>query len=224
MSGRRRALPAAVMAVALLLIAVLLVVPFFGKERGVAAAIPQPPPLFAAALIEIGPGERACMGKVTFAPGGEVAQVKVATYARPPVPFTLTLAAGSYRATARQPATYSDNDTVSLAVAAPDRAVRGDACVRNDGRRRLALYGAEDRTRRRAVTTVGGKPEKANFQLALYGEADANLGDRYDEVTEHATAFRPGGPWVAWLMSVLVLVGVPAALVGAVACAAREDT
>ena len=218
---RRAAL--ATLLLGLALVAAVLVVPYLAQERRVPASIPQPPPLFGAELVEVQPGASACLKGVTLGERAGVAELKVATFGRTAVPFTLTLSAPGYEAVARQPPTYADNAAVALRVAAPPRTLRGAACVRNQGTRRMALYASGDRTRRAAVATVDGRRERFAFQLALYERGGATLAARAPQIAERMATFRPVPPWVAGLLAVLVLAGVPVALVLAVGGAARDD-
>lgn len=193
-----------------------LVVPFAREERRLPTAVPQPSPLFGADLLEVPAGAEACLRNITLGARTGAAELKVATYGRPAVPFTVTVAWPEAATIARQPATYEDNVVISLPVVRrPGRDVRGSACVRNEGSRRMALYAAGDRTRRTAVSTVDGRRERVAFQLALYERAPASLAARAPDVAERMATFRPVAPWVVWLLAGLVLLGVPLALAAA---------
>ena len=205
----------------LLLVALVLLVPFATEDRRVATAIPQPPPLFLQDLVEVRPGEEACLREITINPRGEVAELKLATFGRPGIPFTLTLSGDGYRSAVRMGGTYVDNDVVALTVRPPDRPVRGQACVRNDGRVRLALYGASDRTRTGAATRVDGRLSKPNLQIAFYERERSSLASRLPEIAERMSTFRPVARWEVWVLGVLVLAGVPALLVTAALKASR---
>jgi hypothetical protein len=194
----------------------VLVVPFLVRDRPLPASIPQPSPLFAVNFVELPPGERACLRPITIDPHSEVAVLKVTTFGAPAVPFTLDVRAAGYRAGGTSPAGYADGVPVGVPLAPPRGTVRGAACVRNAGDRRIALYGAGDRTRTAAGTFVAGRRLDVNFQLAFYERAPASVADRWPTIAERLATFRPVAPWVVWVVAALLLLGVPAALVGAV--------
>src|SRR3712207_5523868 len=111
----------------MLVVVAVLVVPFLTKEHRVAAAIPQPPPLFSVELVQVEPGERACLSPITLPEGGDVAELKIGTFGAPPIPFTLTLSGGGHSASREVRGGYADNATVSVPVTPPPSAVRGAA-------------------------------------------------------------------------------------------------
>jgi hypothetical protein len=212
----------AVAVAGLALVVLVLAVPFATEERALPAAIPQPAPLSPPELVAIPPGGEACLRGVTVDPRSELAEVRVATYGQPAIPFRLRLRGeGGWRTAARAPRGYADNATLRLPVDPPPAPVRATACVRNEGESPLALYGAADRTRTAVVTTVDGAPQPATAQLAFYERAPATLAERAPEIAERVATFRPVGPWLVWVLGGLVLVGVPVLLVVALARAAR---
>jgi hypothetical protein len=76
----------------------------------------------------------------------------------------------------------------------------------------MALYGASDRTKTGAATRVRGRRQKANLQLAFYERRPATLAERWPQIAERMATFRPVGPWMVWLLGLLVVAGVPAAV------------
>ena len=219
--GRAAALLAAVAGA--VLVTVLLALPFGTKDRVLPAAIPQPTPLFSTPVVSVPGGKAACMRPATVDEHSEVANIKVGTRRRPAVPIRFTIRGDGYRATAGVPATYADNDTVPIPVEPPAEPERVRICVANEGERVIDLYAADDRTRTRAETFVGGRRVAPNFDLWFTEREPASFADRAGTIAERIATFRPGGPWLPWLIGILVLAAVPLALVVAIVRAAGAD-
>ncbi len=218
-----RRLAAFTTAVGMLLVALLVVWPFATKDRALPATVPQPPAIKTLSLVEVPAGGRACLKDVAVDQHSALARVKVGSEGVPGPPLTLVLTGEGYRAVARQPGGYPDNAVVDLPVRPPRAVTEVDACLRNGGTARILLYGTADRAQSTALTYVDGKRVPANFQLAFFEARPASFADRAATIADRTTRFRPGGAWLAWLLAGLVLVGVPVALVGAVAASAEEE-
>ena len=57
---------------------------------------------------------------------------------------------------------------------------------------------------------MDGKPVRGNFELAFAEAGDQTLAARLPAAVERMQGFRPGAPWLTWIVGVLFLVGVPA--------------
>jgi hypothetical protein len=200
----------------------VLVVPFLVRDRAMLATTPQPPAPTALALVELRSGQRACLDKAVMDERSDRAQITVGTYGRTASPLELTISGPGVHEAARIPPSYRDNSTLTIPVQPPDKAVVTTICVRNAGDRKLALYGGADRTSR-STTRVDGKPIPANFTV-LFAEARRHtLLERLPLAVERMQAFRPDAPWLAWLVAVLFVIGMPLAVVWAFAGAAQAD-
>jgi hypothetical protein len=200
----------------------VLVVPFLVRDRDVLATTPQPPAPTSLSLVELRAGQRACLDKAVVDEHSERALITVGTYRRPPSPLQLSITGPGLRETRRIPPTYRDNLTVSVPVNPPDDAVVTTICVRNDGERQIALYGGADRTSR-STTRVDGAPIPANFAIAFAERDRHSLLERMPLAIERMQVFRPDAPWLAWLVGVLFLLGMPLAVVWAFAAGAHAD-
>ena len=204
------------------LVTVLLTVPFGTKERLLPAAIPQPTPLFSTPVVSVPGGKAACLRPAVVDEHSEVANIKVGTRRRRAVPIRFTIAAKGHRVVARVPPRYADNDTLPIPVDPPDAPVRAEVCVGNEGDHVIDLYAADDRTRTRADTFVGGKRVGPNYDLWFTERRPASFFDRASTMTERIATYRPGAAWLPWLVGILVLVGVPIAVAVAIVRAADE--
>jgi hypothetical protein len=200
----------------------LFVIPFMTRERDFRATTPQPPAFAVASLVELRAGQEACLDKAVLDEYSERASFIVGTYRGPPSPLRLSITGDGLREVRDVPPTYKDNDTVSVPVDPPDEPVVATICVRNDGDRKIALYGGADRTSR-STTRVDGRPIAANFAIAFAEAERHTLLERMPLAIERMQAFRPDAPWLAWLVGFLFVLGVPLAVVWAHAAAAGCD-
>ncbi|MEX2195743.1 MAG: hypothetical protein WD844_10705 [Thermoleophilaceae bacterium] len=206
----RRALA---LAVGLLLAgAAALFVPYLTEDRDAVVSTPATEPLFTTpALIELEGGERACARQVLLDPEAGAARIRVGTFGAQGQPLELLLVGPGYRESVPVPGGYSDNAALSVPVEGPAEELIGRACVENDGRRAVALYAtSEPRTVTRMDVTVEGEPVKADLALTFTEGERQSILERTPEILDHATAFGPAGPWLAWALAFLVLLGVPA--------------
>ena len=200
----------------------VLVIPFLMRDRDMLATTPQPPARTAVSLVELRSGQRACLDKAVMDERSERARITVGTYGRAASPLELTISGPGLREVERIPPTYRDNLTLTVPVDPPDEAVAATICVRNEGDRKVALYGGADRTSR-STTRVDGKPVAPNFTI-LFAEAGRHtLLERLPLAVERMQVFRPDAPWLAWLAAVLFVIGMPLAVVWAFAAAAHAD-
>lgn len=201
-------------ALALAVFAALVAVPFLSEKRDFPAAVTSPPALVTVALAELKPGQRLCMRDVTIEPRSESARMKVGTYSKPGPALTLELSGPGYRQTARLPGGYPDNLVQSFAVNPPERAMLVRACLRNEGRTRIALYAAADRARSRAFVTVDGREIKMTPQFSFWEGQPRSLAERAPLVAQRVATFRGplGYTWVVWAAAIAATLGLTAGL------------
>ena len=224
-AGRER-VAALVGAVTVLVVLLLvLVLPFLTRERRIVAEVPQPAALFSVGLVEMLPGQQACMDQLGLLPGRQLAQLRVGTYGKPASPLAVSLKGSGYSTQSTVAPTYVDNATITVAFTGPSRVVQGVFCVKNAGRHPVALYGAADRTKSRSVTAVNNVPVPANFELTFYAADRDSLIARTREILDRVQLFHAHiVSWLVWPLALLLLLGVPlAAIVTALAPARRSD-
>jgi hypothetical protein len=224
----RRLLTAVLVGAGLVVLVTLTVLgaAWLGKDREFLASVPQPPPLERTVTVPVAPGDSACLADATVLPSSEVAQVRIGTRGEPAVPLTLSVTGpAGYRSTTRVAPTWENNALVDMRLRPPARPVHGRVCLRNDGRRVVDLYAADDRAETISRTFVAGRRVPANFVLR-FAEADrTTIGDRLGGILDELSVFRPGfvGPWLLWPLTILVVLSVPLGIVGALWLALRED-
>jgi hypothetical protein len=211
---RRAALAGGGLVLLIGLVAVL--IPSLTRDRASLTTTPQPPPLDAVTLIELRAGAEACLDRATIDQDAERAIVRVGTYGRPASPLQLTIDGPALHEVADIPPTYADSVPVSVPVEPPRASLLARVCLRNQGDRRVALFGAADRSSR-STTRVNGKQVTGNFEVAFAETEPRSLAARLPDVVDRLQGFRPDAPWLVWLLGVLFVVGVPAGAVWAVA-------
>src|SRR5688572_24193587 len=128
MSDRLRPTGIAVAAVCAILlgVAVWLAAGWATKDRAYLSSVPQPPPVQYTVVIPVAPGASVCIDGATILPDSDLAQFRIGTRAKPPVPVTATASGpGGYRSVARIPATWKDNDLLTADIDPPARGLHG---------------------------------------------------------------------------------------------------
>jgi hypothetical protein len=220
---RRAAVAAAVLVILAGVLAGLL--PALTRDRDYPAEIPSPPALRETSLVDLPAGARACWPYAVVEHHAGEARFKVTTRGRPGAPLVLGLTGDGYRARVAVPAGYPDNSELHVAVPRPARDAEVVTCLRNAGRRAVALYASRDRTRSRSLASVDGRPTGASVWFSLYEPRPVSLLDRLGATMPRMSAFRAGvvGPWLLWPLALLFVLGVPAGTVWAYARALRDD-
>jgi hypothetical protein len=188
--------------------------PYLTRDREYFATTPQPDPLFIVSTIPLAPGQRACMDRAVVDQYGDQARLFVGTFGRPAVPLELSLNGAGYRATSRVPATYADSVPFHVAVRPPARPLEVTICIRNAGKRRVALYASHDRTNSRSQVRVDGVKVGPDFDIVFTERRPVSIVDRLSVSLERAGAFRPFGvsPGTLWPLLILFVIGVPLAV------------
>jgi hypothetical protein len=163
---------------------------------------------------------------VAFDPATRAATILTDKGTRNGPPLRVTATAPGYRSTAFVPGGYGGFASLQATLDAPPRSAIGEVCVENEGRRRVGLQGTEEgRIQNRSATTVDGRELRQKLTLLL-GEGRArSLADRPGEVLDRMAAFKPPilGSAVLAVIGLLILAGVPAAVVYAIARSISED-
>jgi len=211
---RRAALGGAL--IVLLLGALIAARPFVTRDRDLLTTTPQPSALTALATISLRAGQQACLDRAVLDDRSEQMRIRVGTSGRRPPPLGVTIRGRGYRERARVPAGgYVDSVVLGVPIAAPDGARLVTVCVRNEGRRKIVLYAANDRTRSRSTTRVDGRRVAPNFELAFAEARPDSLLDHLPVILRRLTAFRPVGQGLLWPLAILFALGLPAAVLTA---------
>ena len=215
-----------VAAVILLVVGVARMLPFVTEQRQIVSSVPVPPPLFTISPVAIDPGRRACTDQVALDERSGVAAVRAVPRTRDVPRLTLTARAGDYRArTPFRGGLGVHRDVLEASFAAPPGPRRATVCVRNDGRRRIALVGTEEpRTATRSVTRISGviQPDLA---LTIYEPGRRSLLAAAGEILDRAALYKAGflRGWMLAPLALLVLAGVPLGVLWALGHALRAE-
>jgi hypothetical protein len=210
---RSRAATATISAAVVLLVGVIAWwTPWLTRDRQFAASVPQPPPLFAITLIPLGRHDRACFSDAVMDARSETARFQVDTRGGPAQPLTLSLTGSRYRVVRHIPPDYANDQLIVVPLSPPQQDLAVTACLINEGRRNIELFGSSDRTKAPYTTRVNGRPVSANPEFAFYERRPTSIVDRLSTIMDRARAFRPGfvGPWLLWPLAIAFAIGVPA--------------
>jgi hypothetical protein len=210
---------------ALVLFAVLvptLIAPYLDESRRTLVEVPQPAPLFSVSLVELLPHEQGCADEIGLLPGKQVAEMRIGTYGKPASPLLVTLTAPGYREAVPVAPTYADNGLLDVPFSGPAKVLEGSFCVANRGRFPVALYASADRTKSRSTTTVDGHLWPSNFDLAFYSAKRRSLLDILPAIVRRLRLFHAHvGLGLLWVLLVLMVIGVPAAVIAVVMSTSR---
>jgi hypothetical protein len=190
-------------------------------ERDLAFTLGVNPAQIAAPL---NAGQEVCQGPIDVPERFERVQMKVGTFGRPGQPLDVavrefpggrTLAAGALRGG------YADNSTPAVALRSVPDGTRVVVCVRNAGRRQVALYGGAGAAARTSTARIGTRNLRTDLTLVFKRDEDRSVMALLPAMFERASLFHPGwaGPWLFWVLLGAVVVLVPALVWRALAAA-----
>jgi hypothetical protein len=212
----------ATMVVLLAAFAIHEVRPFLTPNRPQNVGTPVPTALFNLPLLSLKGHDTACLLDVSIPTDAERASFTPKSYGKPGPPLTVEMSGPSgYRSVTRVPAGWVDGVTQHVAVQPPEQSLRGSFCLRNDGRRPIALNAID----RPATPTqqVNGVFTTTQMSLSFERAQEASLLHRIPELMRRASYFTWPGVWFLYVIAVLVLVGVPLGIVYAFASVLRAD-
>jgi len=218
MRSRRWLLPA-LSGVAIVILLLAFGIGWLTKDRVAYTGTPTPPAFADITPIELRPGQEACETEVAFERDTRKAVVLSAKFPGEGPPLRLTARGGGWSASGRIEGGYMGAGPLAADLPAPPRSLLATVCVENTGRRAVALQGTtEGRIQARPITSVDGEEIPAKMTLLLTEGAPRSLADRPGEILDRIAAFKP--PFVGKasliLLLLLVLVGVPGAVVYAI--------
>jgi hypothetical protein len=193
----------------------------FAFTLGVTPAMP---------VVTLDPGQQACQTGIVVPPAAGFDRVRFAlgTFHRPGPAVSIVVRDPATRRVlggGTLPGGYGDvaqapTHTVAVGKVLPGSRV--DVCLRNEGPRRVAVYGNADAASRVTTATVADAPAGVDLSLVFAGPQRSLLA-RLPAIAERAALFRadPIGPWTFWVVAALALLGVPALLATAVSRASR---
>jgi hypothetical protein len=198
-----------------------------GREAVATTATPEP--ISDATPIRLAPGQRVCTADITLTPRGAVAGLKLVDEvhgAAPRIAVTVRgpgYAAGPVIAASSGP---QGRDLRARLRPAPPRELFGELCAENAGSSATALIGTrEARTLSRARTRAEGRETATDLSLTFFEAERRSLLALWPVVVEKLAVLRGflGHGWLLWPLTLLVVLGVPAAVLSALHRALRED-
>jgi hypothetical protein len=221
---RRTALIAFV--VVLGLFGVFIALPYLSDERDLfAAGVPSPPPLQFTSIDQVPGHGRACMTDLALTPQSEKMQFQVGTFRKRGPALTVTINAPGYSSRSRVPAGFEDNAILELGIKPPPSSRLVTLCIRNDGKRKVALYASADRAKSRVNVFVNGKQVEATPWL-IFGEAEPRtIWQRLPLTFDRVAIFRGflGHPWLVWTLALLFAIAMPVLMGAGLAAAFGRD-
>ena len=221
----RRTLPA-ISALAFLIVALAFGLPWLTRDRPATTGTPTPPPFTAITPITLKPGEEACQSLVAFETDTRTATVLSAENVEDGPPLRIVARAEGWESAGDVAGGYGEFAGLQAQLDPPPDDVLGEVCVTNEGDERVRLQGTEEgRVQTRSETSVDGEPIVTRMALLLGQGADRSIADRPGQILERVAAFKPPlvGTWSLALLALLVLLGVPALVVFAVARGIADD-
>jgi hypothetical protein len=209
------------------LVAAVLWIPWATKSRVVTAATPVPAALVGYVPAPLPGGATGCMSSVTFSPQTQIGEIAVVTKGKPGPALAISAKATGYRASARVPAGYHDNDAIRFDLATPKDAVIGSLCIRNTGKQTVVLKATtEFRTMGRPQLSIDGTPQPMDPKLIFYERDRSSFLSRAGDILRHAAVFTP--PFlpriVLGLLALIALIGIPVAVAFALKSAVEADS
>jgi hypothetical protein len=220
---RRWAVASAV--VALVIAAFVVVRPFVAAQRDFAAEVPSPASLVDTDSVPLARGAPVCFANAVIEPHSQQARFKIATGGPPAPALRMDVRGTGYHQSVAIPAGAANYQLLQVPITPPAVATPVRVCFHDRGRRAIALLASNDRTRSRSTVVVGGTPVDKSVWFAFYEATPQAITERLPLIFQRMATFRPGYvvPALLWVLCVLFVLGVPAAVVWAYVRGARED-
>ena len=201
------------------LFVLLAALPYLSDEREMSAGAPAPPALTEITLVEVPAGSQVCVRKIVLDERMGLLRFRVGTYGRPGPPLAVSLTAPGYSERARVRAGWRDNAEHSVRVNSPPASRLGQVCLRNQGSRKIAIYGAADQARSRAIVELDGEAQDASPTLTFFERDRRTILSEPALTASRVAVFRGplGYAWVVWAAAIVFLIALPVALVLALA-------
>lgn len=201
--------------------------PFVTNERTVVTSTPSPGPNGPALNIPLAPGSRLCVTPAAIDVATRQAQVALAPTTQS---VTLAVEASGPGYQSRQDITVAPSakvQSVNGGLSGPPRNVTGDVCLRNVSDTRVALLGTNNPAWiGLARTTIDGRElENQAIALNLVEGRRQSLVSRLGTIVHRASDFTDGLMpfWLAWIVVVGLVLGIPFAVFGAFWSALRAS-
>jgi hypothetical protein len=193
------------------------------ERRTLAFTLSVPPQ---AGLIVLHPSQRACQRPISVAAGFDAVQPQLGTFRRsgPALAVTVERTSGQVLAQGRLAGGYADVARPSIPVGHVPGGGSVAVCIRNEGTRKVALYGSADAASPTSTALLDGKPTGFDAALIFRDAHPHSTLAVLPAMFDRASLFRAGwiGAWLYWTLLVVVVVGVPLLLGWALFLALRS--
>ncbi|HXE44432.1 MAG TPA: hypothetical protein VN635_04460 [Conexibacter sp.] len=204
--------PAVIAFLALALAALATVVALgAGQRRSLAFTLGVTP---FAPVATLQPGQQVCQQPIPAAAPFEAVELRVRAQRQPTGPLVVTVVRVADRAplgrgTLADAAPRAQRRVV--AVGHVDVGGEIALCVRDAGRRAVALYGGPDQSARTSSAYLDGRPLDADLDIVFRRADPVSTLTLLPRMLDSAALFRVGwiGPWLYWLLLAAVAIGVP---------------
>jgi hypothetical protein len=209
----------------LLVVGALRMAPWATERRQLLSSVPGPAPVTQITPLRLAPGARACTAEVALDRHSGVARLIAAPGVGHGPPLTVTVRAGSWRAAGRVAAGYRENAYLDAPFAPPPGDRLATVCVRNAGRRPVALVSsAETPTQTRQITRIG-TTQQPDLTLSILEPGRRSLLDAAPRILARAAAYKAGflRGWMVALLALATVLLVPAGAIWALWRALRAE-
>lgn len=201
--------------------ALLFIRPFATREREIISSTPASPSLFTPPVpLDLQPGDELCVKDLPIDRDSQLARLVVLTDGKPGSPLAVSASGPGYSFHGMHAGGFPEGP-VELSLRPPPRSLDGQICVRNKGSRKIAIQATPVGQRfSRPQPYLNGGPLEQDVPMTLHRANSASLIAQTPRALQHAAVFVPFAPWMLWILLVLVLAGIPAAMLVALARAA----
>jgi hypothetical protein len=179
--------------------------------------------------VEVQPGQEACQRDVDVEEPFDSVTILPAAFFHPVPRLELRVLDRESRrtvATGLLGDGYPENKatTIRLHPAIP-RGRRVDVCFRNAGAWKVAFFSGPGQDNETSFGTLDGRFIQSDIVIDFVRSKPRRTLSMIPDIFRRAALFHPSwvGAWTFWVLAVLLVVAVPAALVGAVRAAAQKD-
>src|SRR4051794_20983076 len=200
--------------VVVLLGALLFIRPFATREREYLSSVPAAPSLFQAPVpVELKPRDQICVKDMPLDRDSQLARFFFYTYGKRGVPLAVSASGPGYSFRSTYPGGWAEGP-VELPLRPPAHSIDGQICVSNKGRRKVAIQATPVGQRfSRPQPYLNGGPLPQDVPLTLHRRKPGTLIEQIPRGLQHAAVFVPLATWALWILLVLVVLGIPAAVV-----------
>jgi hypothetical protein len=214
-----------VAAIAMLVAAAAFFVPYLTKKREVVESTPSVAPLPPGGLVPmtLQPGDDLCLPDIPLTPRSEVVRFSASAPGGAGGPLEVSLKGPGLRSATRLAGGWR-NGMLDVPLSPPRSSVRGSICIKNVGSRPASVMGTEPGQKfARPTPLVNGVPHVQDVPMTFHRRSPASLVARTGDVVDHAAVFSPIPAPLLWALLFLVLLGIPALALRALASAVSED-